>query len=402
MLCGGTSGKAIVVHARVLVLAVVALAAAACAGSDKETSSDGTVVFAVFKLPGNTGCGGGIWAVGGPDARPRLVVGRVDHERRGKVDPTHPRFSPDGRSLFLAHFTDAPDLPELNVYRMDAGRGRVSPVFAGAIAFLYRWGEDAPAVVTASRRELVVVDAATGRVQKLGRGEGPDYALDPPGLRLAYSRAAARSRSLWVRMVAGRSPRRVAPDGQWPFWSRDGRRLAFFAGNAFAGSTAPLRVVSSRGGEVRQLVDDALLARVLWTEDEVLFLRAPDERADGAMYDVGDLHAVDVETGDTRRIADEVLPLEVSEDGRRLLFLRPHIVDGDLGFTVRTMDVDGDDEQVLGVIDEEDVNIGSPPTWQRQRRPIAVATGRFAPSEERSRRCGKQIEYWRDRLADDH
>jgi hypothetical protein len=48
------------------------------------------------------------------------------------------------------------------------------------------------------------------------------------------------------------------------------------------------------------------------------------------------------------------------------------------------------------------VNIGSLPTWQRQRRPIAVATGRFAPSEERSERCGKQIAQWRDRLADDY
>jgi Tol biopolymer transport system component len=323
MLSGGTSRKAIVAHARIVVLAVVALAAAACAGSDKETSADGTVVFAVFKLPGNTGCGGGIWAVDAPDSQPRLIVRRTDHERLGKLNPNYPRFTPDGRSLLLAHFRASQDLPELDVYRMAIRSGRVRPVFAGAIAFLYRWTEDAPALVTARGDELVAVDAASGRVKELGRGEGPDYALDPPGRRLAYSRREGQGRSLWVRPVAGGHARRVALDGQWPFWSRDGSRLAFFAGDAISESTAPPRVVPASGGEVRQLVPDALTGRVLWAGNEVLLLRTPNEDAVGTEYGVGDLHGLEVEGGDTRAIAEEVLPLEVSADGRRLLFLRP-------------------------------------------------------------------------------
>jgi hypothetical protein len=66
------------------------------------------------------------------------------------------------------------------------------------------------------------------------------------------------------------------------------------------------------------------------------------------------------------------------------------------------MEVDGGGERVLGIIDEENVNIGSTPKWQPQPHGIAVATGKFAPSKERSERCGKQIAQWRDRLADDY
>jgi hypothetical protein len=367
-------------------------ALAACAGGAEEGPAAAAIAFSVFQLPGDEGCGGGIWTVDGPDARPRLVVGPND-----SVEPLYPRFTPDGRSLFFADFVDPTDLPVLDVYRLAGDSGRASQVFGGAIAFLYRWAENAPVLATAREDgEVVAVDGTTGDVTELGRADGPDYALDPRGERIAFSRGS----SLWVQDVAGDPPRRIAPDGRGPAWSRDGSRIAFLRGTP-GEAAASLLVVPADGGSPRQLVADALVGRLLWTEDEVLYLRPPAAGADGQEHGVGDLRAVDVSSGKTRPVADEVLPLEVSADGQRLLFLRPHIVDGELAFSVRTMDLDGTGEQVLAVVDEEDVNIGSVPTWQRQPRRVADASGPYAPPQERAARCGEAIERWRDRLAGD-
>jgi WD40-like Beta Propeller Repeat len=390
------------VHPLALVLALAALVAAGCAGKGEAGSADGTVVLTAFQVAGAPGCGDdGLWALEPEADRPRLVVGDIRHEELTTLDPAYPRFTPDGRTLVFGYWQYPAELPTADIYRMDVASGRVTRVFEGAIMFLYRWAEAAPVFVTARGDNLVVVDASTGRSRELGRGEGPDPALDPRGDRLAYSRRGKGGRSLWVRGVAGDTPRKLTEDGQWPFWSRDGTRVAFFPADANDSEPAELRVVPARGGKARRLVDDAMVGRVLWTHDEVLFLRLPAAGADGTEHGVGDLYAVPADGGAARKVAAEVVPLEVSPDGKRLLFLRPHAFDGELSFSVRTMGVDGGSERVLAVIDEEDVNIGSVPAWQREPRDIAAATGRFAPSPQRSARCGQRFEEARARVAGD-
>lgn len=390
-------------HARVLVLAVVALVAAACSGGDgDESAPDTAIVFSAFHVPNAEACGGdGLWAVDSSGGPLRLVVGAIPHEELSDLDPLYPHFTPDGRSLIFGYFQYPSELPVADMYRMDVESGRVRPVLEGAIMFLFRWAEAAPVFVTARGNDLVVVDAVSGQVWELGRAEGPDYALDPTGSRLAYSRRNGESRALWLRTVAGGPPRRVAADGHRPSWSRDGTRLAFYPSSATGSGTSPLYVVRAAGGEARELARDVATSRVLWTDDEVLFMRVPGEGALAPEYDVGDLHAVPAAGGDSREVAEEVLPLEVSPDGQRLLFLRPHIVDGETFFSVRTMDVDGGGERVLAVIDEEDVNIGSTPAWLRTPREVAAATRKFAPRAQQSERCGKRLAGARDRFAGD-
>jgi serine/threonine protein kinase/Tol biopolymer transport system component len=60
------------------------------------------------------------------------------------------------------------------------------------------------------------------------------HALSADGSRIAFVASRDNERAMWVRAIEGLTPQRLAgTDGaSYPFWSPDGRFIAFFAGNA--------------------------------------------------------------------------------------------------------------------------------------------------------------------------
>ena len=60
------------------------------------------------------------------------------------------------------------------------------------------------------------------------------HALSPDSSRIAFTTSRDNERALWVRAIDALTPQRLAgTDGAtYPFWSPDGRFIAFFAGNA--------------------------------------------------------------------------------------------------------------------------------------------------------------------------
>lgn len=110
-------------------------------------------------------------------------------------------------------------------------------------------------------------------------GGGPDYsfglALAPDGRRLVLPAASGDRAALWLRDLAADTLRPVASSsgGIFPFWSPDGRALAFFA-------DGKLRAITLADGGVNDLGDAPSARGGAWhAEGEIVF--AP--RADGPL-----------------------------------------------------------------------------------------------------------------------
>ena len=103
------------------------------------------------------------------------------------------------------------------------------------------------AVVIATRREpassplRVVVLPAEG-TEVSGGPAAPQAAISPDGTRIVFSAADANQRlRLFVRPLDALEPRPIAgtEDGELPFWSADGRSVAFFTGDRKLKRVAP-------------------------------------------------------------------------------------------------------------------------------------------------------------------
>ena len=113
-----------------------------------------------------------------------------------------------------------------------AGRGRLAWIVAGiATAALVAAG-------WLTARSLLVQPAQPQRIQFLVRppagtiiGPGAPLALSPDGRQLVFGASAQGVTSLWVRSISDAVPQRLAgtEGASYPFWSPDGRWLAFFS-----------------------------------------------------------------------------------------------------------------------------------------------------------------------------
>jgi Tol biopolymer transport system component len=141
------------------------------------------------------------------------------------------------------------------------------------------------------------------------------FALSPDGRRLAFvARDADGVNSLWVRSLAARSARPLAQtEGAWkPFWSPDGRNVAFFAG-------ASLKRVPAAGGVVQTLAEASEPRGGTWSpEGRIVF----SERRTG-LFEVpatgGEPKALTAVDGDAGEL-DHRWPIFL-RDGRTVLFL---------------------------------------------------------------------------------
>ena len=113
-------------------------------------------------------------------------------------------------------------------------------------------------------------------------------------------------------------------------------------------------------------------------------------RESDSIFNAGEtLNRLDVDTRKERPFLKRAFALSVSPDRKRLLFVRSHTADGETYYSVRTVDVAGRNGRLLGVVDEEDLNIGSRPVW---KPPAARSTGSATrrPRRHRSASGGSQ------------
>jgi hypothetical protein len=195
--------------------------------------------------------------------------------------------------------------------------GRIAAWLVAAIAALALVGIVALAVV---RRPRVTpaLDAAVLRLAwappaDLALGARPDYpfglALAPDGRTLAFAAAKAGQSQLWLRDLSTGDSQMLpgTDDGVLPFWSPDGRALAFFARGSLKAITLENASVTdlapapaARGGVwhpngdiIFAAADDAGLTRRRGATGALEPLTAPDRGAGEASH----LHPVLVDGG---------------------------------------------------------------------------------------------------------
>ena len=140
--------------------------------------------------------------------------------------------------------------------------------------------------------------------------------ISPDGRRLAFVAPAARGPNmLWVRPLDGLAVQSLAgtEGATYPFWSHDGRSLAFYAGGQ-------LKRIDAGGGPITVLAEARSGSRGAWNaNDVILFSRSPD----GPLFRIPAgggtavaVTALDQSSSETAHRHPFFLP-----DGRRFLFL---------------------------------------------------------------------------------
>jgi Tol biopolymer transport system component len=149
--------------------------------------------------------------------------------------------------------------------------GRERLVWLGAMALAAVLAAVAAARWEASRvappRELRL-DVTTGETENPA-----SFALSPDGQMIVYNVRGARGSQLWIRSLDDSTPRPLpgSEDGQFPFWSPDGRSIGFF-------TLSSLQRVDVDGGRPQRLATALTPAGGTWHEDGTI-LYVPQNNA---------------------------------------------------------------------------------------------------------------------------
>jgi Tol biopolymer transport system component len=205
----------------------------------------------------------------------------------------------------------------------------LAAVLLGWAALQVRSSSDGPSVL---RVEMVAPSGTT-----VGSVVQGNVALSPDGTRLAYAGAFHESWLLMVRDLATGELRGLegTVGARFPFWSADGRSLAFFAGEK-------LRKIDADGGPV-QVVAEAHAGRGgTWNRDGTIVF-APDIQGPLMMVSEsgGASEPITSPVGQVTHRMPHFLP-----DGKRFLFIERHNRDQQFG-DIAVGSVDGSDTRVI-------------------------------------------------------
>ena len=373
--------------ARLALLAVGLLTALLSAAAGAQTRPAGKIVFSVFSgLPafhGDERCEG-LYAVNADGTGLTRLAGYAHGS-----GAFYPAFSANGRVLSFGTTHDDPvsRLPRATLYTLDAASGYfrrrstfLSPYFASSTVWSPRGRSLLYPYARGTKLELHAVELPSSRSRSLTPGLiALGASWSPDARRIAFwTRAQPGRRSAVFTMNAdGTNKRLLAPDATAAAWAPQGGRIAFFRR---ADRPSSLWLAAPSGAGVRKLAAHAR-PPALWSPsgEALMFLREPRRRSSpGSEHGAGDLYRIDLLTGRERLVERSVIPLVWRRDGR-ILFLRGRVVAGEGVFAVVVARADGAGERLVGVTDEEDVNIGSLPAWQPVRAPLVQAAAPFKP-----------------------
>jgi len=384
--------------------AILIVCLAAAGAGHSSTSPGGTIIFSVFSgLPvfeGNESCEG-LYAIEPDGSGLRRLVSPGLGANGGQL---YPSIASDGGMLsFLGLGNSTGTVASL--YGLDGANGavrRLAGIRAYPLFFRFPWSPRGRSLLVPHQQgksvlEIQRLDAGTGRLRRLTHGAADIWpAWSPDGSTIAFARqapAGSDSSAVWLMAADGTRERRVAVKASDPAWSPDGRRVAFFRPSLFSSPLGPSSVwVIGRGGGKARRVARGLLNRgfgsLLWSPrgDELLVLRKPTTaQFPGEEHEPGDAYRLDVATGRSRLVARRVIPLGWYGDG--IVYLHGRYVQDETVFEIRLLRPGASGSRLLGVIDEEDVNIGSYPARQLHHVPLAAAKGRFAPPPAAGDEC---------------
>jgi hypothetical protein len=373
------------------------------------TAQPGAIVFSVFSgLPvfeGNNACDG-LYAVDadGGDLR-RLTAPDSATGGRGQL---YPSLTLDARSLSFTVFAGSSGTVA-TLYNLDGADGRVwrlATVRAYPLFFRFPWSLRGPFVLLPRQqgaRKLAIdeLDARSGRRVAL-TARPADYwpAWSPDGSTIAFTRGALASRandSVWLAGADGTRERRLAGKASDPAWSPDGRRLAVFRPPTFSNPIGPssLWIVERSSGKER-LLARGLMSRGVgsasWSPGGnrlLVLLRSRERSFPGFEHGAADAYSIDATSGRSRLVARHVIPVGWFADG--IVFLRGRFVEGETVSEIRITPAGKPTSSLVGVVDEEDVNIGSYPARQLHTAAMTPAVGAFAPPPAGGDECLQRL-----------
>lgn len=181
----------------------------------------------------------------------------------GQGAPHYLYWSPDGRSLAILATT--PDGLALLVG--DIHEGAAARVVQTGAPLYFQWSSDAQAIVVHVGAEMKLFGKPSGTEARVLATDAVGFrapALSYDGIHLAYARATEGGAALLIGAMDGSSPeKRLLDLGALSafLWSPDGRELAV-ADQQSPGTPVfqRLRVVSSDGGDVRTITEEAIVA----------------------------------------------------------------------------------------------------------------------------------------------
>ncbi|MEZ5100413.1 MAG: hypothetical protein R3C15_11560 [Thermoleophilia bacterium] len=371
----------------------VALAALAAATAASAGASRDWVVFSVWsglpvpvgKTLGDLARCGGVWAVrtDGTDLH-RLVAG-FEPSRPSWSEPLQAVASPDGRSVAVVRFsTTRSERRRIDVLDVETGRIRTVATTPALFPSGVWWSPTGTGFAYLSkqrgRTQLRYVDLAAGTRRLLATALVLDVSFAPDGSRLAAHVFTEDAASVLVLPVTGGAAYGLAADAIAPAWSPDGDKVAFLRPDV-DDETYALHVVAPDGSDDRTLATGLLGGRAMlvWTPDsaEVVAPRAPTSaRYPGQVNGAAVPTAYALAGGQRTLLGTAALPVGFADGGARFVAIREQLLRGRRSgaenvWTIRVANVGAPGQRIVGVVDEQDVNVnGIPSILPRESRPL--------------------------------
>lgn len=197
-----------------------------------------------------------------------------------------------------------------------------------------------------------------------------DFAFSPDGQFLTFVAGTDGTARLWVRQLDSVTPRLLpgTEEAEAPFWSPDGRFIAF-------GARGKLKKIAVSGGAVHTICDARVVLGGTWSRDNVIVF-TPDNRTPLYRVPAGGGEPVQVTALDRTRGHNTHRWPHFLPDGRRFLYLARSTNPSNSGIYVASLDSDSGTR----VISAESRMAYAPPGYLLFARDGALLAQPFDPS----------------------